>query len=330
MRQLQSILIAALVLPALLVLGAGPALADGLMSMSEPAVGTVGAQSMTGPLTLSGATAPALSITGVASGADAIVLPAGARLHLGGGTTDYLYASGPTVTATGGGFLVTAALYVNGSSGVQNGGAFNGGSLAFNDDTRWLSTTSALLESSTVATAGTDTAFMLRPLNALDTADNALDVQSSAGASLFAVSAAGNAVAAGTLWAPGTRTDSIGARGSGPLSLFGRAADGAGTVGVKIGNYNTLTTPGAKVASFCADNPTVCTTEVASIGYDGTATFTGRVSGVGVQAVAGTEPTCDESARGLIWTVAGGAGVADTVKVCAKDAADAYDWRVIY
>lgn len=41
-------------------------------------------------------------------------------------------------------------------------------------------------------------------------------------------------------------------------------------------------------------------------------------------------PTCDSSARGTYWQTYGGAGVADTVAVCAKDAADAYDWRVIY
>jgi hypothetical protein len=285
MRRLQSLLIAALALPALIVLVAGPALADGLMSMSDPAVGTAGPQSAEGPLTL-------------------------------------------TCTACEAALVLTSGLHIGGA--MSNPGSTHGGSLAFNDATRWLSTANALLESSTVATAGTDTAFILRPLNALDTSDNVLDVQSHAAASLFSVSGAGNAVASGTLWASGARLDSLGPRGPVPMSIYGRSADATGSIGVRIGNQTTLTVAGAKIAAFCADHPSTCASEVASIGYDGAATFGGRVSGAGVQAVAGTEPTCDESARGLIWTVAGDTGVADQVKVCAKDAGDVFAWRTIY
>lgn len=49
-----------------------------------------------------------------------------------------------------------------------------------------------------------------------------------------------------------------------------------------------------------------------------------------LQLATDTRPTCDLSARGSFWFVAGGAGVKDKVEVCAKDAGDAYDWRVIY
>ena len=41
----------------------------------------------------------------------------------------------------------------------------------------------------------------------------------------------------------------------------------------------------------------------------------------------GTRPTCDSGHRGWVWYDAGGAGVADTVEICTKDAADAYAWR---
>lgn len=41
----------------------------------------------------------------------------------------------------------------------------------------------------------------------------------------------------------------------------------------------------------------------------------------------GTKPTCDVSVRGRFWIDFGGAGVADTVEVCAKDLLDAYAWR---
>jgi hypothetical protein len=37
-------------------------------------------------------------------------------------------------------------------------------------------------------------------------------------------------------------------------------------------------------------------------------------------------PTCTEALRGYEYRVEGGAGVADRRVVCAKDAADAYDW----
>lgn len=44
----------------------------------------------------------------------------------------------------------------------------------------------------------------------------------------------------------------------------------------------------------------------------------------------GTKPTCDSAHRGSFWYDAGAGGVKDTVEVCAKDAGDAYSWRVIY
>lgn len=41
---------------------------------------------------------------------------------------------------------------------------------------------------------------------------------------------------------------------------------------------------------------------------------------------SGAQPTCDVSRRGLVWNVQGGAGVADVLQVCQKNAADAYAW----
>jgi hypothetical protein len=40
-----------------------------------------------------------------------------------------------------------------------------------------------------------------------------------------------------------------------------------------------------------------------------------------------TEETCDSTARGRTRVVEGGAGVADTLRICLKDSADAYAWR---
>ncbi len=50
----------------------------------------------------------------------------------------------------------------------------------------------------------------------------------------------------------------------------------------------------------------------------------------GIQLTGATQPTCVAGLRGLIWYTAGGTGTKDTVNVCTKDAADAYNWRSIY
>jgi hypothetical protein len=42
------------------------------------------------------------------------------------------------------------------------------------------------------------------------------------------------------------------------------------------------------------------------------------------------QPTCNATNRGTFWFVRNTAGVKDQVEVCAKDAADAFAWRVIY
>lgn len=56
----------------------------------------------------------------------------------------------------------------------------------------------------------------------------------------------------------------------------------------------------------------------------------GKITTQGVGLVTGAEPACAAGIRGTIWYVAGGGGIADTVKVCAKDVGDVYAWRVLY
>jgi hypothetical protein len=45
-----------------------------------------------------------------------------------------------------------------------------------------------------------------------------------------------------------------------------------------------------------------------------------------LQATTRAEPTCDSSSKGTYNYTAGGTGVADIVRICLKDAADAYAW----
>ncbi|MBJ6801025.1 carbohydrate-binding protein [Geomonas propionica] len=42
------------------------------------------------------------------------------------------------------------------------------------------------------------------------------------------------------------------------------------------------------------------------------------------------KPTCSSTIRGTFWVAQGATGVADTVEVCVKDAADAYSWKTLY
>ena len=53
-------------------------------------------------------------------------------------------------------------------------------------------------------------------------------------------------------------------------------------------------------------------------------------SGATLRWSGSTEPTCDSSARGLVVLVTGGAGVADTWRICSKDSADVYAFRPMF
>jgi|GEM_PF-2840037 len=44
---------------------------------------------------------------------------------------------------------------------------------------------------------------------------------------------------------------------------------------------------------------------------------------------SGTKPTCDSTIRGVLWRDQGGAGVADTFEVCAKNSSDTYAWYAL-
>lgn len=69
----------------------------------------------------------------------------------------------------------------------------------------------------------------------------------------------------------------------------------------------------------------------ATIGiYDGGSTY-GQLNVGTVQLVdTGTKPTCDAAHRGQVWYDAGGAGVADTYEICAKNSSDVYAWTALY
>ena len=77
---------------------------------------------------------------------------------------------------------------------------------------------------------------------------------------------------------------------------------------------------------------------VASIGIDtatvpqlgaGSNDFTGAISALELRLLSGAEGTCSSATRGRIVMVFGGAGTADSIRICGKDAADVYAWLTL-
>ncbi len=44
----------------------------------------------------------------------------------------------------------------------------------------------------------------------------------------------------------------------------------------------------------------------------------------------GSQPACNVSNRFMLWVDQGGAGVKDSLEICAKDGSDSYAWRLVY
>lgn len=122
----------------------------------------------------------------------------------------------------------------------------------------------------------------------------------------------------------------------------GGAASGASTTNTGGAGGDFLWTTGAGGAATLAGTN--------NGGRGGNVTFTMGAGGAGASAAGAagifrvsvggfqldstsTRPTCVAAYRFTFWTVqgvTGGIATADTVAVCAKDAADAYAWRTIY
>lgn len=108
--------------------------------------------------------------------------------------------------------------------------------------------------------------------------------------------------------------------GNGNNALYGKRTTDSGPTG----NLILFQNQAATIDLFKVDvngtmtlNSTAGLTDVLTVGN-------------AVQLTTGTRPTCDATYRGTFWYVAGGAGVQDTVTVCAKSSADVYAWRTIY
>lgn len=74
-----------------------------------------------------------------------------------------------------------------------------------------------------------------------------------------------------------------------------------------------------------ADNTTYIALEAASVGTLNQPLRAYGTGGVQINDL-GAKPTCAVGIRGMIWYEAGVGGVADTIEICGKDAADVYAW----
>jgi hypothetical protein len=66
------------------------------------------------------------------------------------------------------------------------------------------------------------------------------------------------------------------------------------------------------------------------VAADGTAGARISADGALQNLPSGPKPACAEPVRGMFWHEQGAAGVKDSVEVCAKDAADVYNWRALF
>lgn len=107
----------------------------------------------------------------------------------------------------------------------------------------------------------------------------------------------------------------------GGLHLYGAFTDAANYVRASLAATSTAVTLAAETAGTGADDVPV---EITPAGAGLTKITRLRV------VDSGTKPTCDSTTRGVIWMDEGGAGVADTLEVCKKDAGDAYAWSALF
>ncbi len=127
---------------------------------------------------------------------------------------------------------------------------------------------------------------------------------------------------------------------AGPLLISGNVIEsdgGASTKGIVLANSDRVTMIGNTIYSVDTGISIASTSANTTIGsgnvYSSVTTAVSDASSTTTRALnmlTGTKPTCNATTQGTQWYVAGGAGVADTMEVCRKDAADAYAWVAVY
>ncbi len=114
------------------------------------------------------------------------------------------------------------------------------------------------------------------------------------------------------------------------MVLYWRPDVTGGGTGVTL-DVDTLGAASVKLADGTTDPASgdIIGGELYPVWYDGTG-FRLLTPPQGATAKAAARPACSAALRGRVWRTEGGSGVKDEVAVCAKDAAGAFAWRVLY
>ncbi len=110
----------------------------------------------------------------------------------------------------------------------------------------------------------------------------------------------------------GGTSSSFVAASTASVRLAGQVANGATAVGAWIGNTNTLTTAGARIAGFCKDTPVTHSSPVAYVNIDGSYEF---ASGIKVMSGSGSPEGAVTAIAGSMYLRSdGGAGTTFYIK----------------
>lgn len=132
------------------------------------------------------------------------------------------------------------------------------------------------------------------------------------------------------------------ANGMGSMAL-GSAVQASAVNSMAIGwglsnvNYMVNNIPSSLGIGFNSDVPTLFVGSSAGAGTTGNVGIGTTTPGQKLEVNGGIKlntatarPACAAATRGVFWVVQGSAGVKDSIAVCAKDAVDAYAWRILY
>ena len=174
-----------------------------------------------------------------------------------------------------------------------------------------------------IVLAVTDTGQAIAIQSTLDTSVALSRPASQAGGSVFCSPASGSGSAYTCSLSPTLtgyttgmvlrwRPDVNGSGGATTLNI-----DSLGARSLKLADGTTNPSAGEIIAG-----------RIQEVWYDGTSFRLLQAPAPGI--LGETRPSCSAAVRGRVWFQAGGTGVKDELAVCAKDAAEAYQWRTLY
>ncbi len=123
----------------------------------------------------------------------------------------------------------------------------------------------------------------------------------------------------------GTTADTFRTRGHIGTVLMSNLAGGGGLYTIPLSNADNQTPVG--ILTWTPTGITAAQPIIAGPDPGGTGVL--RVGGV-MHLGGGMEPICNATNRGALVLVQGGTGVADTVRICTKDAANVYAYRSLF